>query len=381
MSDKRDYYEVLGVNPSASADEIKKAYRKVAMKYHPDQNAGDSVAEEKFKEAAEAYEVLSDSEKKNRYDQYGHQAFSGSGGFGGGFNNASDIFEQVFGGGSIFSDLFGGGRQRGGPARGADLRYDLDVDFEEAALGSSRTLTLPVSSPCSECKGSGSEPGTSKVTCETCGGRGQVTSGGGFIQFSQTCPTCSGIGERISNPCKKCKGNGYVKERKKLKLKIPSGIESGSRQRIAGKGESGVQGGPAGDLFVVFNVREHEFFNRENLDIIIKAPVPFHIALLGGEILVPTLHGDASLKLKPGTKNGQIFRLRGQGIIDKAHGYGKGDQHVIIDIEIPSKLSGKDKKAIEKACSGLDEKFFEDSEKLRKDAHSFYNRIKKLEKD
>lgn len=382
MAEKRDYYEILGVDRSASAEAIKKAYRKVAMKYHPDKNPGDQVAEDKFKEASEAYEVLSDAEKKQRYDQFGHQAFGpGSGGFGGGFHDASDIFEQVFGGGFNINDLFGGGggRSRGGAARGADLRYDLEVDFEEAALGSSRTLTLPVSTPCTACSGSGAEPGTSKQTCPTCGGRGQVSSGGGFIQFSQTCPTCSGTGEIIPTPCRVCNGNGYVKERTKVKLKIPAGVESGSRQRLAGKGEAGARGGPAGDLFIVFHVQDHAFFRRNNLDILLEVPVPFHVAMLGGDIQVPTLHGDARLKIPAGTQNGKLFRLRGQGIQDQAHGHGKGDQHVMVNIEVPTKLSGKEKKAMEKLISSLHENHFEETIKLQKETKKFYERKRKLD--
>ncbi len=388
MAEKRDYYEVLGVDRSASDDVIKKAYRKVAMKYHPDRNPGDQAAEEKFKEASEAYEVLSDGSKKARYDQYGHQAFgAGAGGFGGGggFHDASDIFEQVFGGGGFnINDLFGGGgggRRRGGPARGSDLRYDLDVDFEEAALGSSRTLTLPVSTTCGRCSGNGAEPGTSRSTCGTCGGRGQVSSGSGFIQFSQTCPACGGAGETIANPCRECKGVGSVKERTKLKLKIPAGVESGSRQRLAGKGEAGSRGGPTGDLFIVFHVKDHAFFRRNNLDILLEVPVPFYVAMLGGEIMVPTLHGDARLKIPAGTQNGKMFRLKGQGIVDQAHGHGKGDQHVMVNIEVPAKLSGKEKKAMEKLCSSLHENHFEESVRLRKDAERFYERKRKLESD
>ena len=382
MAEKRDYYEILGVDRSASAEAIKKAYRKVAMKYHPDKNPGDQVAEDKFKEASEAYEVLSDAEKKQRYDQFGHQAFGpGSGGFGGGFHDASDIFEQVFGGGFNINDLFGGGggRSRGGAARGADLRYDLEVDFEEAALGSSRTLTLPVSTPCTACSGSGAEPGTSKQTCPTCGGRGQVSSGGGFIQFSQTCPTCGGTGEIIPTPCRVCNGTGYVKERTKVKLKIPAGVESGSRQRLAGKGEAGARGGPAGDLFIVFHVQDHAFFRRNNLDILLEVPVPFHIAMMGGDIQVPTLHGDARLKIPAGTQNGKLFRLRGQGIHDQAHGHGKGDQHIMVNIEVPAKLSGKEKKAMEKLISSLHENHFEETIKLQKETKKFYERKRKLD--
>ncbi|MFL2859185.1 MAG: DnaJ C-terminal domain-containing protein [Pontiellaceae bacterium] len=323
MSEKRDYYDVLGLSSSASSDEIKKAYRKVAMKYHPDQNAGDSSAEEKFKEASEAYEILSNPEKKSRYDQFGHQGFNGAGSGFGGFSNAQDIFDQFqFSGGSlgdILSEMMGG-RPRNGPARGRDIQYSVDVEFEEAVLGSSRTLTIPSSS-----------------------------------------------------------SNNNSAEREKIKLKIPAGVESGSSQRLAGRGQAGIRGGPAGDLFIVFRVNDHAFFRRDGLDIIIQVPVPFHIAILGGEIRVPTIHGNASLKLKAGTKSGQIFRLRGQGIIDKAHGYGKGDQHVVVNIEIPSKLSGKEKKVLEKAFSTINEKCFEDSLKLSKEAKDFYQKKSKLE--
>ena len=325
MAEKRDYYEVLGVSRSTSPEEIKKAYRKVAMKYHPDQNEGDSVAEEKFKEASEAYEVLSDPAKKQRYDQFGHQAFNGSGGFGGGFgggfSNANDIFEQFsFSGdlGDIFSDMLNGGRRRNGPVRGAHLRYNLEVDFEEAVLGSTRTLTL-----------NSKDSGT----------------------------------------------------REKIKLKIPAGVESGSRQRLAGKGEPGARGGPAGDLFIVFHVRDHAFFRRNNLDILLEVPVPFYIAMLGGEIHVPTLYGEVKLKIPAGTQNGKMFRLKGQGIKDQAHGYGKGDQHVMVNIEVPAKLSGKERKAMEKACTSLHENHFQESVRLQKDASRFYERKQKLEND
>jgi molecular chaperone DnaJ len=386
MAAKRDYYEILGVSKNASADEIKKAYRKVAMKYHPDRNPGDHEAEEKFKEAGEAYEVLSDTDKKARYDQFGHQAFAPGGGFGsgfgGGFHDASDIFEQVFGGGFNINDLFGGGggrRRSNGPARGSDLRYDLDVDFEEAALGSRRTLTLPVAKACGHCSGSGAEPGTSKSTCPTCHGRGQVTAGGGFIQFSQTCPSCGGAGETISNPCRECNGAGSVKERKTIKLRIPAGVESGSRQRLPGKGEAGARGGPAGDLFIVFHVRDHEFFKRNELNIYCEVPVPFNIAMLGGEIEVPTIHGGAKLKIPAGTESGKIFRLRGQGVVDAAHGQGKGDQNVMVKVEVPARLSGKEKKAMQQLCDLLHESHFEETARMKKMAATFYERKRKLE--
>ena len=323
MAGKRDYYEILGVDRSSSSDVIKKAYRKIAMKYHPDQNPGDAAAEEKFKEAAEAYEVLSDTQKKAQYDQFGHQAF-GAGGFGGGFN-ANDIFNSAgfsFEGGSLedlVSGIFGGfGGQRNGPRKGSDLRYDLQVEFEEAALGSTRTLT--------------------------------------FNRKDST-------------------------GKEKIKLKIPAGVETGSRQRIAGKGDAGYQGGPPGDLIIVFHVREHPIFKRSDLEIVLEIPVPFHIALLGGQVTIPTLHGDVSLKIPAGTKNGKTFCLRGQGINDEAHGYGKGDQHVIVNIEVPSKLGRKDKKAFEKICSGLSDDMFDETSKFKKESEAFYKRKKKIKEN
>ncbi|MCF7849367.1 MAG: hypothetical protein K9M45_10995, partial [Kiritimatiellales bacterium] len=304
------------------------------------------------------------------------------GGFGGGFHDASDIFEQVFGGGFNINDLFGGGggrRRRNGPSRGSDLRYDLEVDFEEAALGSHRTITLPVSETCSSCSGSGAEPGTSKKTCATCHGTGQVTSGGGFIQFSQTCPTCGGAGETISSPCPHCNGVGSVKTRQKLKLRIPAGVESGSRQRLPGKGEAGMRGGPTGDLFIVFHVRDHEFFKRNGLDVYCEVPVPFNTAMLGGEIDVPTIHGYAKLKIPAGTESGKVFRLRGQGVFDAAHGHGKGDQNVMIKIEVPGRLSGKEKKKMQELCEQLHENHFELTAKMKKTAEKFYERKRKLD--
>ncbi len=388
MPTKRDYYEILGVSNTATVAEIKRAYRKVAMQYHPDRNPGDAAAEEKFKEASEAYEVLGDAEKRARYDQFGHQAFAPGGGFGGGFggsfHDAADIFEQVFGGGFNINDLFGGGggrRRSAGPARGSDLRYDLDVDFEEAALGSHRTITLPVSEPCEHCQGSGAEPGSSKQTCSTCHGHGQVRSGGGFIQFSQTCPSCGGTGETLSNPCSACKGAGSVRQRRKIRLRIPAGVESGSRQRLPGKGEPGLRGGPPGDLFIVFHVRDHEFFKRSDLDIYCEMPVPFHIAMLGGEIEVPTIHGETTLKIPSGTQSGKVFRLRGQGVVDQAHGGGTGDQNVMVVVEVPGRLSGKEKKAMKALCDQLHENHFERTSKVRKLAKKFYERKRKLEED
>lgn len=390
MADKKDYYELLGISKSASADEIKKAYRKLAVKYHPDKNPGDKSAEEKFKEISEAYEVLSDSSKRQQYDQFGHAAFGrggggagggfgGAGGFGG-FHDASDIFEQVFGRG--FHDMFGGGgrsRNPNAPQQGADLRFDLDIDFEEAVLGSHREIRINVNETCTHCKGDGAEPGSGRKTCADCGGAGQVVSGGGFLQFRQTCPTCRGTGQVIEKPCSKCHGQGLLRNKRSIDVRIPAGVETGSRLRVAGRGEGGLRGGPAGDLYIVLHVREHEFFKRKDRDIICEVPVPFHIAALGGEVSVPTIQGNATLKIPAGTDNGKIFRMRGKGV-ESGH-YGTGDQHVVVKIEIPQGLSGKEKKKFEEISRLLGDKHFPLTQKMRKAAKTFYDHKRALEDD
>lgn len=387
MSEKKDYYELLGISKTATTDEIKKAYRKLAVKYHPDKNPGDKAAEETFKEISEAYEVLSDPQKRQQYDQFGHAAFTGGrggGGFGGGFSgfhDASDIFEQFFGGG--FQDIFGGGggrrsRNPNAPQKGSDLRFDLEIDFEEAVFGSHREIRINVSETCDACKGSGAEPGSGKRTCSACGGQGQVVSGGGFIQFRQTCPTCNGTGEVIEKPCSKCHGQGLVRNKRTIDVTIPAAVETGSRLRISGKGEGGLRGGPAGDLYIVLTVREHEFFKRNHTDIICEVPVPFYTAALGGEVQVPTVHGNATLKIPAGTETGKVFRLRGKGISSPR--YGTGDHHVIIKIEIPQGMNGKEKKKLEEAASLLTEKHFPLARKMYKAAKTFYEHKKALGK-
>jgi molecular chaperone DnaJ len=391
---KRDYYEVLGVAKGASAEEIKKAYRKLAIQYHPDKNPGDKVAEEKFKEVSEAYEVLSDTNKRQQYDQFGHAAFGagrggaggGYGGFGGGGIDLEEALRTFMGaaggGGSIFDNFFGGGgrsQNPNAPQEGADLRFDMEIDFEEAVLGSSREIRINVNETCAACKGSGAEPGSGRKTCSTCKGQGQVISGGGFIQFRQTCPTCRGAGQVIEKPCTACHGQGLVRNKRTIDVKIPSGVETGSRLRIAGKGEGGLRGGPAGDLYIVLHVREHEFFKRNDLDIICEVPVPFHIAMLGGEVHVPTIHGTATLKIPAGTESGKIFRMRDKGITSPR--YGTGDQHVVVKIEIPHGLSSKEKKKLEEAVKVLDEKHFPLMQKMNKAAKTFYDRKRILEKE
>lgn len=382
---KRDYYEVLGIDRRAPAEEIKKAYRKLAIKYHPDKNPGDQAAEEKFKELTEAYEILSDPEKRNRYDQLGHKAFGpGSGGFGGaggGFGGvdleeALRTFMGAFGGGgSVFDDFFGGGARGGAEPsnRGADLRFDLEIDFEEAAFGSERTVTLPINVACEICGGSGAAKDSKQETCRRCRGKGMLVSSTGFFQMRQSCPNCGGTGQVIGSPCTACRGAGRVKERKTLNLKIPAGVETGSRLRLAGKGEGGIRGGPAGDLYVVIHVREHELFKRQDNDTFCDFAIPIDVAALGGEVEIPTVHGYAKLKIPPGTESGAVFRLRGKGLATPHHS-GVGDQHVRVRVETPKKPSRAMKDLLQSFRSASGDSHYPDSKRLRKMAEEFYRR-------
>lgn len=356
MSKKRDCYDVLGVPRDASEDQIKKAYRKLAMKYHPDRNPGDKDAEEKFKEATEAYEILSNPDLHQRYDQFGWDAFergAGRGGFGPGGVGHIDLEEALrafasafggggsFGGGSFFESLFGtmGGtpRDRDTRTRGSDLRYDLEIDFEEAAFGSRRELTLNIIEDCDACKGTGADGKSKRETCTKCGGRGMIVSSNGFFQVRQPCPHCGGSGEVIRHPCRACHGEGRVKAARKLHLIIPAGVDTGSRMRLAGKGEGGSRGGPAGDLFVVLHVRPHDLFSRQGQDTSCEVPIPFHIAALGGEVQVPTIRGDVPLKIPAGTQAGRTFILDGLGL-PEVRGTLTGDHHVTVSIEVPTGL-------------------------------------------
>src|SRR5690349_19394863 len=313
---KRDYYEVLGLEKGASEDDIKKAYRKLAVKYHPDKNPGDKAAEEKFKELGEAYEVLSDQQKRAVYDQYGHAAFDrrSGGGFGrsGGFHDPSEVFREVFGGGGIFEDLFGGGGQQdpGQPHRGDDLRYDMEITFEEAAHGCEKEISITKPERCEVCEGTGAEAGSKARTCPTCGGRGQVISSRGIFSIAQTCPHCQGAGRILDKPCKTCRGNGRREKSSKIKLRIPAGVDTGARLRSSGNGEAGWRGGASGDLYVVIHVRPHEIFQRDGDDLLCEVPVSFVQAALGTDIDVPTLNGKAPLKVPAGTQPGTIFRLK-----------------------------------------------------------------------
>lgn len=372
---KRDYYEILGVEKGVSAEEIKKAYRKLAVKYHPDKNPGDKTAEEKFKELGEAYEVLNEPQKRAAYDQYGHAAFDrrAGGGFGGagGFHDPFEIFREVFGGGSIFEDLFGGGRSDPTqPQRGDDLRYDMEIAFEEAAHGCDKEISVNKAETCEACNGSGAEPGSRTRTCSACGGRGQVISSRGIFSIAQTCPHCSGAGRVIEKPCRACRGHGRREKVSKIKLRIPAGVDSGSRLRSSGNGEAGVRGGPSGDLYVVLHVKPHEFFQRDGDDLLCEVPISFVQAALGAEIEVPTLERPTSIKIPPGTQPGTTFRLRGHGVRN-IQGYGRGDLHVRINVEIPTHLSAAQRqKLIEfgELCNGkenpISQSFFEKAKKL-----------------
>ncbi len=338
---KKDYYEVLGVAKSASEQELKKAYRRVAMKFHPDRNPDNKEAEDKFKEASEAYEVLSDKNKRAAYDQYGHAGVEGAGmgGGAGGFGNFSDIFGDVFG------DIFGGGG-RGGPSRGSDLRYTLELTLEEAVRGTSVKIKVPTLVSCKTCDGSGAKPGTKPTTCGTCGGHGQVRMQQGFFSVQQTCPTCRGKGKSIADPCKECHGHGRVEETKTLNVKVPPGVDSGDRIRLAGEGEAGGDGGPSGDLYVQVSVKDHEFFHREGKDLYCEVPISMIDACLGGELEVPTLDGRVKLKVPEGTQTGKLFRMRGKGVVP-VRGGPSGDLLCRVVIETPVNLTSDQKQLLE----------------------------------
>lgn len=338
---KRDYYEVLGVARTAGESEIKKAYRRVAMKYHPDRNPDDPDAEARFKEASEAYEVLSDSGKRSAYDQFGHAAVDGSGGgFGG--QGAGASFSDIFG--DVFGDIFGGGR-RGGPARGSDLRYDLELTLEDAAQGTTARIRVPTLANCSACDGSGARKGTAPILCGTCQGSGQIRRSQGFFAVQQTCPACRGRGRVISDPCEQCHGHGRVEESRTLSVKVPPGVDTGDRIRLAGEGQAGPNGGPAGDLYVQVVVKEHPIFQRDGADLYCEVPISFVDAALGGELEVPTLTGRVNLKIPPETQTGRLFRLRGKGIVP-VRGGGPGDLLCRVVVETPVNLSAEQKELL-----------------------------------
>ncbi len=343
MAEKKDFYEILGVNKDASADEIKKSYRKLAMKYHPDRNPDNAKAEEKFKEAKEAYEILSDAQKRAAYDQYGHAGIDPSMGGGGGFSGAGG-FNDAFG--DIFGDIFGGGRgqQRSNVYRGADLRYNMEISLEQAAKGTETKIRIPVMSTCETCNGTGAKAGKSASTCGTCGGHGQVRMQQGFFSVQQTCPKCHGTGKTIAkaDECPTCHGDGRTKQHKTLSVKIPAGVDEGDRIRLSGEGEAGVNGGPTGDLYVVVHIKKHEMFERDGGNLHCEMPISFTTATLGGEIEVPTLGGSAKMKVPAETQTGAVFRLRGKGI-KPLRGSEPGDLMVHVVVETPVKLTEKQK--------------------------------------
>lgn len=357
---KRDYYEILGVSRTATENEIKSAYRKLAVQHHPDKNPGNSESEEKFKEAAEAYSVLSDAQKRAAYDRFGH-AGAGGQGFGGfdgaGFTgNIEDIFD-LFG----FGDMFGSrGGRRTTAQRGADLRYDLEITLEEAATGKEQKLKIPRLEKCEECDGKGAEKGTQPETCITCSGSGQTRYQQGFFSVMRTCANCRGTGQIIKSPCKKCHGAGRIEKEKSLEIKIPAGVETGSRLRVTGEGEAGTNNGPAGDLFVVIHVAEHELFERQGANLYASAPISFAQAALGAEIDVKTLDGEEKLKIPAGTQTGTVFRLKGQGMPNLG-GRGKGDLFVAVTLVTPKNLTKEQRKLLEQLAEIEDTEFHDQS--------------------
>ncbi|MEM8833089.1 MAG: molecular chaperone DnaJ [Pseudomonadota bacterium] len=376
----KDFYKTLGVTKTASADEIKKAYRKQAMKYHPDQNKDDKEAEAKFKEVNEAYDVLKDEQKRAAYDRFGEAAFDGSMGggagggnpFGGGFSGAgnfSDIFEDMFG------DFMGGGRSSNGPMRGSDVQYGLDITLDEAYKGLEKNITIAMNATCDACEGTGAEKGTTPETCTTCNGTGRIRAQQGFFTIEKTCDTCGGAGQIIKTPCKKCNGAGRVRKEKTLKVNIPKGIETGRRIRLSGEGEGGLKGGPSGDLYILINVKEHNFFKRDGANLYGRVPIPMTTATLGGEIDVPTIEGKTTkVKVPGGTQTGQQFRLKEKGMpVMRSNQH--GDMYIEIFVETPVNLNSKQKKALQDLDKDLSGK---DGKKYSPESSGFINRMKDL---
>ena len=370
---KRDFYDVLGVSKNASPEELKSAYRKLAVKHHPDKNPGDKTSEDKFKEAGEAYGILSDTEKKQNYDNFGHAAFEGGGGGrqGGGFGGAdfSDIFEDFFG------DFGGGGRSRSGRStnnRGSDLRYDLSINLEEAYEGKKQDIKFSTTEKCNTCKGGGSKPGSSPDQCTNCGGNGKVRSNQGFFTVQQTCPRCAGSGEEITNPCNDCNGQGNKQASKKISVTIPKGVDDGTRIRLAGKGEAGTKGGASGDLYLFINVNSHNLFKRSDENLFFEFPISIADAALGTTIEIPTIDGGrAKIKIPDGTQNGKQFRLKGKGM-PYMRGSGNGDLYVQVNTEVPISLNKAQKELLEKFREIENEKSNPSIKKFFQKAKSFW---------
>jgi molecular chaperone DnaJ len=362
---KRDYYEILGVERQATDQEIKSAYRKLALKFHPDRNPGDHKAEDAFKEAAEAYAVLADRDKRGLYDRFGHAGVAGAGAGAGGFDptifaDFSDIFSGL---GDVFGlgDIFGQRRRRGGPQRGSDIGYDLEISFEESATGAETSIQIPREETCETCKGSGAAEGTSPETCSQCRGSGQLRFQQGFLTVARPCPNCRGTGRTIAKPCQACRGAGRIGRERKLTVKIPAGIATGQRLRLYGEGEHGSAGGPPGDLYVVVHVQEHSFFHREEDDLYCEMPISFPTLALGGSIKVPTLNGREELHVPAGTQPGSRFKLRGKGM-PHVNGRGHGDLHVIARVAVPKKLSKEQKHLLEELGRTLPQEKLDDEE-------------------
>lgn len=391
MSEKRDYYEVLGVSKDADAKEIKKAYRKLAMKYHPDKNPGNKEAEEKFKEINEAYEVLSDEEKRSTYDRFGHDGLNNQGGFGGGqgfggfgggggFGGFEDIFGDIFGSSGFGGGFGGGGSRRRGPRRGADIKQSVTITFEEAAFGKKLKVKLNRNEECEECHGSGAKPGTSKKTCPTCHGTGTVQSVQrtpfGNIASQRTCSTCNGEGEINENPCTKCHGTGSIRKTKTIEVDIPAGIDDGQMIKLSGQGEIGEKGGPRGDLYIIVNVKKHSIFTREGYDVYIEMPITFVQAALGDKLEVPTLDGKVSYNLPEGTQTGTVFRLREKGI-PKLRSNSRGDQYVKVIIDTPKKLNDEQKQLLRKFGESCGNKVHEKQSSWKKKIDDLFKGFKK----
>ena len=376
---KRDFYEVLEVERTAGDSEIKSAYRKLALKYHPDRNADDKDAEERFKECAHAYAILADPDKRAAYDRYGHAGVSSSAGAGGFDPNVFHGFEDILGGlGNIFGFGDLGGRRRGGPQRGADLRYDLEIAFEESATGTETAIQIPRQETCESCKGSGAAPGSSPTVCNLCRGQGQVRTQQGFFTVARTCPQCRGTGKTITNPCKTCRGAGRVAKERKITVKIPAGIATGQQLRLQGEGEGGVEGGPPGSLYVVIHVHEHEFFRRDGMNLFCEIPVNFPTVALGGDIDVPTLNGSEKVKVPEGTQTGTTLRLRGKGMPD-VNGRGRGDLFATVQVTTPKKVSKEQRQALEHLARALPKEEFQPRKRHEEqDERNLFDRVKDM---
>jgi molecular chaperone DnaJ len=379
---KRDYYEILGVGRTSTEVEIKSAYRKLALKYHPDRNPGNKEAEDKFKEAAEAYAVLADADKRHLYDRFGHAGLGTAATGGAGFDpTVFTGFEDILGGlGDMFGfgDIFGGARRRGGPLRGADLRYDLEISFEESARGTETSIQIPRQESCETCRGTGAAPGSKPTTCPQCQGRGQLRYQQGFFTVARTCGQCRGSGQIISSPCTTCRGAGRVQKERKLTVKIPAGIATGQRLRLSGEGEAGAAGGPAGDLYVVIHVQDHPFFQREANDLFCEIPLGFPTLALGGDITIPTLDGEEPFTVPEATQTGTTFRLRGRGMPDVT-GRGRGDLLVTVKATTPKKLTRDQKKLLQQLAATLPAEKFEPTPRTEQDGEKgLFDRVKDI---